>query len=160
MVTATHTKIIALYIIAKAIVVGCLSLAFVSCSSSSSPWYLEKSITSNASYNSSRLVFPVQDDARGVELEIVCGSYGSRMYLNVFSLPLQEYSELILTIEGVEERFLIECLQGGQRLLLHQDIAERIIDAFLADQSVAVVLGRYQSVFTPEGFSELYQTSS
>lgn len=119
-----------------------------SCNSTPNRW---KSASINRSeIASTRHIFSPDNLFRELELEIVHGSYGTRVYLNGHSEPftLARFNEAEVTIideEGVVQHVFARRLRGGQRLLLPEDAAEYILKELKAGKTLTLAAGRYQT---------------
>lgn len=100
------------------------------------------------------MFFPPCNQFNGVELEIAHGNYGYRMYVNVFARPLACDPEVVVTINDLPVTYKVERFDGGQRVLLPDNAAERVMQAMKDGQAVDIAIGRYRSIITPQGFGE------
>lgn len=148
-----------------------LSLLVVGCAYYSTPpppsrvWVLEKTVTPYAQYNSARLVLPIEDQFRGLEITLVRGSEGVLMYVNACSVafPCDEdcfdpnMTQINIVVMGNNPYVVwAHRLQGGQRLLLPCEASDRIIESLLAGIPVEMTIGRYYTEIIPDRFAELY----
>lgn len=142
-----------------------LSIFFIliSCSSKNQQqWQIDRTVVSNKDYNSGKLSLPAINPFCGLELELVRGSSGTRMYLNAFSLPYPSNlddptkTEVMLSIDQQVYVIMADRFQGGQRLLLPADAASLIITALRNDNLVDITVGRYSARIISTRFAELY----
>lgn len=141
----------------------CLILIFTSCASTCNQWQFEATITACPCYNSGRMTISSCDPLKNLSLELVRGSSGLRVYLNTHSLPFPcdpnhpDMTSLLLTIDGVDDCVIADRFQGGQRLLLPPQTAQKTIEKLLANKSLHITVGRYHAVIESTCFSELYK---
>lgn len=116
------------------------------------------------SYRLGKLYLPPQNSYTGLELELTRCNNDVRMYINVFSIPFTwnpcapTTIELMVDIDGDCYSYQADCLQGGQRLLVPSEAANRIIDALVACKSVRIQAGRYSSEILCANFASLFST--
>lgn len=132
-----------------------------SCSPSCRGWVYDEVSTSCGVYDSSRLYLPRDLSTDNLEVEVIQSTFGTRVYLNVFSLSLPydpNYPDkvlILLYIAGEEHHVLAERLLGAQRALLPDDSAQLLINALLDNQTVHIRVGRYHADIVPEKFSRM-----
>jgi hypothetical protein len=142
----------------------CLSFFLLfSCAGCGPSWGFQKGISHCFNDNSGRIFLPPTGPTSGLSMEIVRGSYGVRMYVNVLQLeaPLDpsspEVTPVVLSIYGNVVVVMADRFQGGQRLLLPEDITDELIDVLLSNQSFLVYVGCYEAEIVPTGFCEAYK---
>lgn len=106
------------------------------------------------------------DECNGVELEIVKGPSETRLYLNIFSIPIPADFEaenqvvVELTIDEKSEMILVERFQGGQRFLVDGEATAKILSALCNGECVEIAIDRYKSIIYSKGFNEAYRKLS
>lgn len=127
---------------------GLILLLVTGCSSPPSRWQSTSIVRSEAA--STRHVFSPENPFRELELEIVHGSYGTRVYLNGHSEPFptirpNEVEVTIIDEEGVLQYVFARRLRGGQRLQLSEHAAEYILSQLNAGKTLTIAAGRYKT---------------
>lgn len=136
----------------------------VSCSTPTHQWRSDQSLNCFPHFQSSKIYLPPQNQFSGIEMEIVQGSYGQRMYLNVFSIHLsvnpETPSKIFVTLIFNNETCVVEAdlFDGGQHVLLPEEAKEKIIEHLLDNQTVSIKMGRYSTEITPSGFVKKYKS--
>lgn len=106
------------------------------------------------------------DECNGLELEIVKGPTETRLYINIFSIPVpadfDSKSQVVveLTIEGESEMILVQRFQGGQRFLVEGTDTAKILSALSNGECVEIAIDRYKSTIYSEGFNQAYRKLS
>ena len=139
-----------------------LCFFFISCSSSHHQWLADQSLLCSPHFQSGKIYLPLQNQSSGLEIEILQGSYGQRMYLNAFSVHLpvnpESPSKIFVTITTKDETCVVEgdLFDGGQRVLLPAHAKEQIIERLLDQQTIEIKVGRYCDKIIPTGFAKKY----
>lgn len=135
------------------------------CSKQAPEWMLISSHSSEPYFVSSRLYFQPENIFREPGFEIICDSMRgsrSRFFINVYGCPVRTTSEspntaeVILTIDGYSETFMAHVFQGNQRLLLPDEISDKIIQGLLNRHSVSLKFDNYHGELTQYGFVKKY----
>lgn len=158
-IAGSHLKLLSL----------CIFFLLTSCSHSD-PWAFNRIDSGDPQFNSSKLTFYSKDPINGIDLEFVQTCDHLRTYLNVHSFPVPalkddpKASKVHLLIGTDNFHFLASRHQGGQRLLLPPEMAERIIAGLREHQpihikvpgySVAIEEGEFEKKFKQLGHTPL-----
>ncbi len=114
-------------------------------------------------YRSAEAYYPPSYPCGSLSLELIKDAGGLRMYLNLLMLPMcpeDLYSDCInfdVTIDSVLYQAKATVLEGGQRLLLDQPSMNRLIDAWLARQTVHINAGLHAGDISPTQFARCYE---
>ncbi|MBA2368742.1 MAG: hypothetical protein H0V82_06935 [Candidatus Protochlamydia sp.] len=146
----------------KVFLAFCASFFIIACSAPCRNWYLQQIVTTNPCFNSGRLVLPPESDSSRLRIELARSPSGIRLYFNILFLqaaplsddPLRTEVEIV-TDEG---SYLINpyILQGGQRLLIHDEDADHLIALLLNGKCFSIKMGRHQTEIISEQFAETY----
>ena len=126
-------------------------------------WEIEKISTPCHCFSAGKVFYPVQDTFSGIEVELDRGPSDTRMYLNIYSIPLlgscEEESKILIavTINEIKEVIEADLLHGNQRILVPLDIMNQIIEALLGNQYVSIAVGQYCAEIPPQNFQTAYQ---
>lgn len=141
-----------------------LLTALYGCQSCDSLWEYEESIAYCPTSNSARVIFPYTGASDGLELEIVRTPDGTRMYFNARYCPIEsddEWVKITYSFGNCEHKESVDSwaalLEGGQRILLFGQDADRITQALLDNYTVDITIGDYEKELTPGGFEKPYQ---
>lgn len=141
-----------------------LSFFLFSCRTCIPEWQTTTILSANPDYNSSRLFYPALNPFNGLEVEIIHTLSGMRMYLNALSLsfPMEEEHPELVTVnielsENVSFSVLAERLGGGQRLLLSDEAAQKVVNTLLNGEPVFFSVGHYSTQVSPYHFHKEYQ---
>lgn len=99
---------------------------------------------------------------RDIRFEIIKTECGYQYYISVFCIPLIPSCSYPASIKAHfswndgEVNSDLEVLQGGQKVLLPEELANVLIENLLNGSDITVKLGRYSSIIPAEGFSEAY----
>lgn len=132
------------------------------CYKNDSIWQIRSNNAACPGHRATKLSNVLCNNFREIKFEVVRTECDWRGYLVVHCVPLvptpSEDASIILDacIDG--EELEIECLvfEGGQRVLLPDDVTMRFIEALASGKTVQLRLGRYQSNLSPQGFMEAY----
>lgn len=136
-----------------------------SCSSKTCrEWDVQTNITKCPLYSSGRLILSPESDQTNIELEIVRSYSGLRMYINILFLQAQPLpddpsrTKAEIYFEGEDEPWTIYpfILEGGQRLLLPDDVAEYLLSVLEAGSTFQIKIGRYQTAIITDSFDKAY----
>lgn len=151
----------------RAILLALCLIILSACSSSAAcrAWEIQTNITNCSVFNSGRLFLAPESDHSHLEVEIVRSSSGLRLYINILflrALPCPEdpsFTKVEISFEGVEEPWVIYSylLQGGQRLLVQQEDASRLINTLLEGGYFKINIGRFDTLIISDSFQEAYQ---
>lgn len=145
----------------RVIIMTLLFFSFYSCQNHDL-WSFQKIEAENHNHNACKIS---SRSSKGLELEIMRGSYGQRCYLNVLKqkvLPAQGYTNrtnLIVTIENKPSIFIVDIMEGGQKLLLSNDASQTIIDALRTKKTLQIAIPNtlIHGQLKPSNFPKLYQ---
>lgn len=143
-----------------------LWILFLSCCSNPLPrqWTIESSLTKYPRFNSGMMLLEADSDISYIDLQIIRSISGLNMYINILLLktpPLPEDSKrttLELLVEG-QDPYLFHpyILNGEQKLLVPNEVADYIIQLLLEDQTVVIKAGRFIITVIPDNFQEAYE---
>jgi len=136
-------------------------LLFSACTTTSQ-WKLNNLSGAGAQFHSVKLKHKSSDLIRGLELEFLRLHDKIFAYINVYSQTVPssttpDCASVTLHMGGEVYEDVAKKLEGGQRLLLKEDMAEKIITALSKGQSVTIILNGYEEVITPESFIPNFQ---
>lgn len=140
----------------------CASFFIISCSTSCRNWYLQKLVTSDPRFNSGRLVLPPESENSRLRIELARSPSGIRLYINILFLQAAPLAEdpartKVEILMDEEPYFIYPCiLQGGQRLLIPDEEADRLIARLLEGKSFAIKIGRHQTEIISDLFAPTY----
>lgn len=134
-----------------------LLLSVVSCNSGPNRWKLTYLSASDVKFSSSKLYHQTSNQFHGLEFELLRLQDRLIAYLNVFSQTIPAASEptsakVTLRIDGKEHQGLARRLEGGQRLLLKEEMTDLIISSLRQGKAVEIILDGYEETITPEEF--------
>lgn len=138
----------------------------LACSPKSPHWDYQQQQSLYRGFNSARMFIKPDDECNGLELEIVKGPTETRLYINIFSIPVpadfESENQVVveLTIEGKSEMILVQRFQGGQRFLVEGTDTAKILSALCNGECVEIAIDRYKSMIYSEGFNEAYRKLS
>ena len=142
-----------------------LLTALYGCQSCDLLWEYEETIAYCPLSNSARLIYPYTGPSDGLELEIVRTPDGTRMYFNARYCPIESDDEWVEITYCFGNDQCTETvvtwaalLEGGQRVLLFEQDADRITQALLDNKIVEVTIGDYQKELLPGGFEKRYES--
>jgi hypothetical protein len=133
-----------------------------SCSPQCNQWKLAviKADCPPAKY--ARACLPACNTFNGMEAVLMSSNGTTHFYLNALTLlfPVYEcdnaHTEIKIVIEEENYCFIVDRLQGGQRLLLPEEAKQLIVDALLEFKCVEISTGRYQTTLIYENFQNVY----
>jgi hypothetical protein len=126
-------------------------------------WAYNQIESGDKKFNSTKLSHFTSDLVNGLDLEFMRIAGEVRTYLNVHSLPIPSSKEDPKTTSGFltigSEKYPFQACrhEGGQRLLLPQDISNILIEALSNNQTVHIKVFGYASSITAEGFEPKFQ---
>lgn len=135
-------------------------MQLMSCSTPSERhWDIQEVRSHILSFNGGRMLLFSQSELSYLELELFRTADGLRFYLNILllqALPLHDDpTRTSVTIQFEDqEPWIVHpyILQGGQRLLFPGDVADRLIQALLDQQTFSIQVGRYKMNVIPSHF--------
>jgi len=139
-----------------------VALLFFGCSSSHRQWTSDQPFRSFTRSNSQRIFLKPVDPYRGLEIELVRGSYGIRVYVNALCFcfpPLKDNPKkavLQLFMNGEWEEGEATLFEGGQRLLLPVEMKEKMVEALSRGETVQLKIGRFSEQIVPTHFLPSY----
>lgn len=112
---------------------------------------------------SAKLCYYTHDPIHGIDLEFLQTQEHLKVYLNVHSIPVPAYQgnpKSVLVNLAINNSEALRCqayrLEGGQRFLLPDEIAETLIEALKNDQEISISLTGYRSIVKAEDFSKKF----
>lgn len=136
-----------------------LCLLAVSCQSSSS-WEVSETKSQHLSHQACRISRKPDNLFRGMGLEFVRTSSGTRAYLNVYSMEFSPHlsdkskTEVLICIDQEEHTFMAHRMEGGQRLLLTDDARLLLTKALSDKKSIVIRSGRFIVEIIADDFSK------
>jgi len=138
-----------------------LSLFFLltSCRSSPSNWCYQKICSPCPQYQAAKLSSKKLNPCDHLSLEIMRDNCERRVYLNVDSICFPTINEdkaltrVAMSTRHEEEEFLAHHLSGGQRLLIPEPQASRIVNYLKNGETITLSVGRYRETISPVGFT-------
>ncbi len=137
-------------------------LSLLASCSHSDPWAFNRIDSGDPQFNSTKLTYYSQDPINGIDLEFTHTCDAIRTYLNVHSLPIPPSKEDPkatkghLTIGSDSFSFLAYRHEGGQRLLLPPEIAERIIAGLRECKSIQIKVPGYSVAIEGKEFEKKF----
>lgn len=140
-----------------------LSVLLTACCSTSCPsWQLQTNCGYCPMFSSARMYLKPVNQFSGIELEFVWSPYGLRLYLNVSGLqipsnPSDSSTSLVyISFRDHSYCFAAPRYQGGQRLLIPDDVRNEIVSYMQEEQSVFIQTGCYQADISPCDFLPIF----
>lgn len=139
------------------------TLCFFSSCSHPQQWAFQRIDAGDQQFNSTKLTYHSQDPINGIDLELMQTPNLLRSYLNVHSLPIPSLKDdpkataVNLCIGDNTYQFLARRHEGGQRLVLPQEMTEKIIEGLLQHLPLKIKVPGYAVVIEAEGFEEKFQ---
>ena len=134
-----------------------MPLLFFSCGKQSH-WAFDQVHSEKKEYCSTKLSYYAKDPIHGIDLEFLQTEQHLNVYLNIHSIPVPPYrgnpKSALVTLEIAGEKLFSEAyrLEGGQRFLLPQEIADTLTWSLQSGQTVTLSLGTYRSTIAKEDF--------
>jgi len=139
-------------------------IILTSCSPKMREWCSDECITPPCpEFRSAKLFLCPCNPARELEVEILLTYSERHLFINVHSLEIPECEEDRATVtivyeNGMEEEFLAYRLAGGQRLVVPDDIADRLICELLGGHPFQLKAGHYCSEISVLNFPNLFRS--
>lgn len=149
----------------RALIALFLPFIFQACSSECHQWQYQKINTTCNQFDFSKLTLYPECEIKGLELEVSrTTDSGIRMYANVYTMhipQLPEYPGKALVIVSLPEQeisfnVLADVLEGSQRLLFPDDVADYIVECLMNEVPLTIQVGRYSSDIITAGFVKGY----
>ncbi len=142
----------------------CLTLLLPGCSTPCREWEIQEIITQTPCFNGGRLILSPDSDYSHLELELARHSSGIRFYINLLFLQAPPWREdptrtcISILFEDQEPWIVYPyLLEGGQRLLLPEDIADILVQSLINDRCFTIQLGRSQISAISTNFIKVYK---
>lgn len=149
--------------IKQAICLSALSMLLTACCSEPIRyWKLENNCGYCPMFESARMYLKPANQFAGIELEFVWSPYGLRLYLNVSGLqipsnPCDPTTSLVfISFKDHSYSFAAPRFQGGQRLLIPDDVRNEIVSYMQDEQTVFIQTGSYQADISPCEFLAIF----
>ncbi len=119
-------------------------------------------LNTGTEFSSSKLAYVFPDPHNSIHLEILRSETSCTGYLFVHSHPIASVSTdpkkalVSLQVGDNVSSFLAIRHEGGHRLLLPEDMLEKVLLALSQDQTVLLETSGYKAKLSPEGFSRVY----
>lgn len=138
-----------------------LILIFSSCSHKE-PWQHASIRNSNPTYDMAKLSYEADSLNRGIRLELIRQDQAIEGYLNVltFEIPPQgniHQAKVFFTANKAEVSFLVDRLQGGQRLHLSEKALDTLVELFQNYPEVTIRIAHYAQTFRSKTFDKHYR---
>ena len=139
-----------------------LIFIFSSCSHKE-PWSHSAIRNTDPNYDMAKLSYEADSLYRGIRLELIRQGNSIEGYLNVltFEVPLLEnhphQAQVSFTASETEHFFLIDRLEGGQRLHLSEKALAQLIELFQTAPEVTVHTAHYTQTFRSFTFDKHYR---
>jgi hypothetical protein len=124
---------------------------------------VEKIHSNYEEFSYSKVVYREEDPVHGMDVEFVQSCDCLKTFLVVHSTavpPTQEFPKKISVKIEIDDT-LLACLadrmEGGQRFLLSEEVANKVIEALLNEKNVHISIPGYRSSLNPEGFQQRYK---
>lgn len=97
-----------------------------------------------------------------MEIELLCTGYDTQLFLNTTSLIIppsqngESLADVIIAIDDIQYFVSAERFEGGQRLLLPQEVQQLIIMALIEDREIVITCGRYKTNIISKNFRNIY----
>ena len=140
-----------------------LLLFILSSCSHKEPWQHSAIRNTDPTYDMAKLSYEAESLNRGIRLELIRQSQTIEGYLNVLTFKIPPYrdnphkAEVSLLANGMEFSFLIDRLDGGQRLHLSEKALEKLIELFQSYEEVTVHIAHYTQTFRSATFDKQYR---
>lgn len=111
-------------------------------------------------HDSSKLSYYSRDRAHGIDLEFLKTKDHLNVYLNVHSIPIPATPNKTATFKLESAGKTLTCeayrMEGGQRLLLTEEIATLLIESLKNHNDVTLSLPGYRTTIKAEDFSKKF----
>lgn len=132
--------------------------SLLGCHRPSSLWKYDCISASSPPVRYGRLSYIPKTSLNLIKPEVTHANKCIRLYLNLCLCPLEEQGEIPFHffIQNQQETGTVSILEGGQRLLVDPESANKIITALYEGNCVKIEVGFYDEVIEPIGFKQLY----
>lgn len=140
----------------------CLPLIFFCCQKKDS-WQHSAIRNTDPRYDLAKLTYPADTVHRGIEIELMRQHKGIEGYVNVYTFevpPLEDSphkAKISFLSDHHEYTFIVDRLQGGQRLHLSETALSTLLSLFEKHSEVTIEMAHYSQVFNTETFKRHYQ---
>jgi hypothetical protein len=145
------------------IILLALSLGFASCENSSDPWYRQEMSTHCKESDSIRLIYPIQEEIEGFELELLFARDELTSHINLFLYPLppSRRIEYPLTFKTDTETFTYPAYlhQGRQKLTLSKEAQECLLSLLQKESSITLSFSGHSQVILSSGFKKIFDNN-
>jgi hypothetical protein len=137
-------------------------ITLISCSHKE-PWQHSAIRNTNPNYDMAKLSYEADSLNRGIRLELIRQSQTIEGYLNVLTFEIPPHgenlhqAEISLIANGKEFSFLIDRLEGGQRLHLSEKALDKLIELFQNYEEVTIHIAHYTQTFSSVSFDKQYR---
>lgn len=148
----------------KRVLVALFLFTLTSCETPCRQWSLDQYSSKYSCFESSRMTLPGSSTSSPLTISIIRTISGVRMYINLLQLPVPpdptDLSKAVVTISDDCKSYQISVhrFEGGQRLLVPNEVSQQLIELLLNDQSFKISVGSYRSDIIPANFQKLYNT--
>ncbi|MBS0627832.1 MAG: hypothetical protein JSS09_06435 [Verrucomicrobia bacterium] len=128
-----------------------------------SHWNVSQIDGGSSQFRSSRLSYVISNASNSLQMEIIRREKALKGYLFVQGRTLLEHPEtpkhslIFVQIKEETNSYLVSRYEGGQRLLLPDDLLQKILKALKDETEVTLKVSGYQTTLTPAGFSSSYE---
>jgi len=140
-----------------------LLLFFASCARQD-PWHETAIRNTNPEHEMAKLAYPASNPHDGIQLEFVRHGDSLNGYLSILAFTIPPHpdhpKQTILTCQTCDEKrsFLIERLEGGQKLRLSQEAITFLINAFQNVPTVHLSLGHHSQTYKSAHFEKHFRS--
>lgn len=150
--------------IKRALLALCLIFLWSCSTPTCRQWEIQEIVTKRPCFNGGRLLLEPDSNLSTMELELVRNRSGVRFYINLLLLqaPSCKEDSTCARVEVLfenQEPWLIYpyLLEGGQRLLIPDEVAKQLIQALSDQCSFTLKIGRSQIRVIPDNFLPAYE---
>ncbi len=119
------------------------------------PWDLQK-MPGEKNFRSVRIQSLTQDRIGGLSFELLLLQDKKIAYIHIFSQKL-ESGHIKIRGGNMEYEGEAKLLEGGQRLLLSEELQNTIVSSLLKGEDVTLTVGPYQEKIAAAGFLQYIQ---
>ncbi|MBI3237180.1 MAG: hypothetical protein HYZ48_05740 [Chlamydiales bacterium] len=138
-----------------------IALPFLLLSSclSKSEWKVDEILSADKKFHSTRLLYPVHDSVREVELEFLKTQDHLYAYLNIHGIPIpsSDSKKVSVSIKTADQQHHFEAIlrKGGQKIWMPDAAADLIIALLNQKQMLEITTCGYTTRVLPYNFDKL-----
>ena len=140
----------------------CLPLIFFCCQKKDS-WQHSAIRNTDPRYDLAKLTYPADTIHRGIEIELIRQHEGIEGYVNVHTFEVPPFQDELRSAkisffsDNLEYNFIVDRLQGGQRLHLSEAALSTLLSLFEEHSEVTIEMAHYSQAFNGAAFTRHYQ---